>query len=161
MASIVFNNGEKAILDACLNGAGSSVGYDFGGGGPQMVPAPSDPWGVGLGTSSVSELNKASDVTAIDEIGTTSAGGYERQSLLRHGTGWPPASLTSGSFQSAATQVTFTFSGAPSPNGANMWFLAGSDVVGHDNALFGADLAQERTYSNGNQHQIDCELRLS
>ena len=102
-----------------------------------------------------------SDISAIEEIGSTTPNGYDRFSLDRHTDSWPASSLVTGAYQSSAVQATFTFSGTPSPNAANMWFLAGSDVVGADNALFGADLAQERTYASGNTHRVDCEFRLA
>ncbi len=159
MASILFNRGELALIGSLLSAQGTLGAYSAGG--VQLIPAESGQWGVGLGTSSIASLDKASDIDAIGEIGSVTPAGYDRQTLARNTTGWPTASIVNSSYQAAAPQVAFTFTGAPSPNGANMWFLAGSDTPGVDNALFGADLAAERTYSNGSTHTVDCEYRQS
>lgn len=163
MATIMFHNGERVFLNAVLNGAGAASAYSPDG--VQLAPAPgtgaSNQWGLGLATSSVSEVSKSSDIAAIGEIGTATPAGYDRFSLDRHTDSWPASSIVSGSHQTNAVQAEFSFSGAPSPNGAKMWFLAGSDVVGADNALFGADLAAERTYVSGNTHQVTCGHRHS
>ena len=163
MASIFFHRGERAFLDGILNGSGAAAAYTVDT--VQLIQPPGtgapNQWGIGLGTSAISELDKTSDIAAIEEIGSATPAGYDRFSLDRHTDSWPASSLVSGSYQSSAIQAEFTFSGTPAPNGARMWFLAGSDVVGADNALFGADLASERTYVSGNTHQVDCEFRLS
>ncbi|MDE2100542.1 MAG: hypothetical protein KGL39_25080, partial [Patescibacteria group bacterium] len=90
------------------------------------------------------------------EVGTTTAAGYARAIITRDqtATGWPASSLTSGHYQSTAPQVSFSFTGAPSPNGATLWFLAGSAVTNTDNCLFGADLSATRTYGNGDSQRV-------
>jgi hypothetical protein len=102
---------------------------------------------------------KADVMAQILELGTSTANGYARAALLRNQTSWPASTLVSGSYQTTAPQQTFTFSGAPSPNGATLWFIAGSSVINIDNCLFGADTAATRTFANGDTERITATYR--
>jgi hypothetical protein len=89
------------------------------------------------------------------EIGTSTAAGYARASISRDQSagGWPAATL-SGSYLSTTAQKSFSFTGAPNPNGATLWFVAGSTTTNHDNALFGSDTAATRTFGNGDTERV-------
>lgn len=102
--------------------------------------------------------NGTNTSTTIAEIGQSTANNYSRQSLSRAGGTWP-STLSSGSYQASAPQVTFSFTGAPSLNGATLWFLALNTTIGADNCLFGADLAATRTFSNGDTEKITITYR--
>lgn len=159
MASIIWNKGESSVIDAWLGGAGSAATY----GSPVLVPSGSGTvgaWGLGMGTRVGGVGSTKADVLAqILELGTTTAAGYARASLTRNQTSWPASSLSTGSFQSTAPQQSFTFSGAPSPNGATLWFLAGGATINIDNCLFGADTAATRTFANGDTERITPTYR--
>lgn len=159
MASIIWNKGEQSLIDAWLSGRGSAADY----GTPVTVPAGSGTvgdFGLGMGTRSGGVGSTKADVMAqILELGTSSAAGYARAALERSTTGWPAATLQSGSYQSEAPQKTFTFTGAPNPNGATLWFVAGSTTTNDDNALFGADTAATRTFANGDTERITVTYR--
>lgn len=90
------------------------------------------------------------------EVGTSAANGYARASISRDQAagGWPASSLSGGSYASTPSQKAFTFTGAPNPNGATLWFVAGSNTTNQDNALFGADTAQTRTFGNGDTERV-------
>ncbi len=96
--------------------------------------------------------------TTIAEIGQATPNGYARQSLSRAGGTWP-STLSTGSYQASAPQVTFTFTGTPTLNAATLWFLGLNTTVGADNCLFGADLAATRTFSNGDTEKITITYR--
>ena len=150
MASILWNVGERSVVDGWLGGQSNYLT-------PNIVPSAGGNWGLGLGTrvGGVGS-NKADLIATIAEIGTTTASGYARQSITRNqaGGGWPAASKPGASYQSTAPQVTFSFTNAPNPNGATLWFLAGTNVIGNDNAIFGADTAATRTFNNGDTERV-------
>ena len=160
MANILYNQGERSIIDAWLGGAGSSADYQS----PPIVPnagAPND-WGVGLGTRAGGVGTTKSDgVAQILELGATTPNGYGRALIERSQgvSGWPAASLVAGSYQTTGPQAEFTFTGAPNPNGATLWFMAGSTVVNADNVLLGSDLSSQRFYGNGEIQRITITYR--
>lgn len=101
--------------------------------------------------------HKADTITTIAELGTTLANGYARAPILRNQSvsGWPASTLVGSSYETTAAQVSFgLFTGAPNPNGATLWFLAGDTTINHDNALFGADLSATRTFGNGDSERV-------
>lgn len=161
MASILWNAGEYSELNSWLGGVGATAPV----GSPQLIPSASGTvgsWGLGLGTQSGGVgANKANLQAQILELGTTTANGYARAVLTRNQTSWPASTVVSGSNQSTAPQQLFTFTGAPIPNGATLWFLAGDTTIGHDNCLFGADTAAVRTYANGDTEQVTATMRCT
>ena len=167
MAAIIWNLGEQSAIDAWLTGRGSAANY----GSPVTVPAGSGTvgsYGLGMGTRVGGVGSTKSDVlTSIIELGKTqpantgSDGGYARAALSRDTSGWPAATLQTGSFQSTAPQQTFTFTGSPTVNGATLWFVAGSATNYNDNCLFGADTAAIRTFANGDTEKITPTFRMT
>jgi len=159
MAAIIWNTGEKSVIDAWLSGRGSAAAF----GSPVTIPAGSGTvgsFGLGMGTRVGGVGSTKADVMAqILELGTSTAAGYARQGLTRDTTGWPAATLVTTSYQSTAPQQTFTFTGAPSPNSATLWFVAGSTTTNNDNALFGADTAATRVFANGDTERITPTYR--
>lgn len=160
MATLLYHKGEKSLIDAWLSGRGSAADY----GSPVTVPDGTSPsnFGLGLGTRVGGVGSTRADVMAqILEVGTSVAAGYGRASLARSTSGWPAATLVTGHYQTTAPQQTFTFSGAPNPNGATLWFVAGSTTTNHDNVLFGADLAATRTFAASDVEKITATVALS
>jgi len=159
MASIIWNQGEKSVIDAWLSGRGSAANF----GSPVTIPSGSGSvgnFGLGLGTRVGGVGSTKADIMAqILELGTSTANGYARAALSRDTTGWPAATLVTGSFQSTAPQQSYTFTGAPSPNSATLWFVAGSTTTNNDNALFGADTAATRIFANGDTERITPTYR--
>jgi hypothetical protein len=157
MAYILWNKGEQSLINTWMGGFSAGV---------NNVPSASVYVGMGAKTGGVGADktvgNGTSTSTSLAEIGQTSAGGYARQAINRNAGGsggWPASSLSSGSHQSTAPQVTFTFTGTPNLNGATLWFVALTDVTGADNCLFGADLATTRNFSNGDTERITITYR--
>lgn len=150
MASILWNKGEQAFIDGFLGGQSNY-------GTPVVVPAPGANWGLGLGTRVGGVGSNKADVMAqILEIGTTTPNGYGRAAISRDQTagGWPASTKPGTSYQSTTAQKTFSFTGAPSPNGATLWFVAGTTTINNDNCLFGSDTAATRTFGNGDTERV-------
>lgn len=150
MAGIIWNKGEQAFIDGLLGGQSSY-------GSPQLVPAAGANWGLGLGTRVGGVGTTKSDAMAqILEVGVTTPNGYARATISRDQTagGWPASTKPATSYQSTAAQKSFTFTGAPAPNGATLWFVAGNTTTNTDNCLFGADLAATRTFGNGDTERV-------
>lgn len=128
-----------------------------------VVPAVGGNWGVGLGARSGGVgSNKADHISTIIEIG----GGYPgRQAIPRNTTGWPdPTSLVNSSYQCQAPSVTFTFTAAATygtSSSASLWFVAGSNTAGDDNALWGADMSTTRTFQSSDQEIITAVWRTA
>lgn len=117
-------------------------------------------FGVGLGTRGSGVGSTKADVMAqILEVGTTAANGYGRAAATRDTTGWPAATLVTTSYQSTGPQITISFIGSPNPNGATLWFVAGSTTTNNDNCLFGGDTAVTRNFANGDTEKITPTYR--
>lgn len=150
MASIIWNKGEQSLIDAWLGGQSAYLS-------PQSVPAAGGNWGLGLGTRVGGVGSTKADVMAqILELGTTVQNGYARATITRDQSagGWPASTKPGSSYQTTAAQKTFSFTGAPTPNGATLWFMAGDTTLNHDNCLFGADTAATRTFGNGDTERV-------
>lgn len=157
MAYILWNRGEQSLINTWLGGFSAGV---------NSVPSSSVFVGMGAKVGGVGADktvgNGTSTTTSLAEIGQTTAGGYTRQAINRNAGGsggWPASSLSSGSHQSTAPQVTFTFTGTPNLNGATLWFVALSGTIGTNDCLFGADLAATRNFSNGDTERITITYR--
>lgn len=163
MAYILWQKGEQSLINTWLGGFTSSTSA------APWVPSTSVYVGMGCKTGGVGSDktigNGTNPASSVAELGThasaPSSAGYSRQAIARDAgsTGWPQATVSSGSYQSTAPQVTFTFTGSPNQNGATLWFVALSSAKGDDNCIFGADLAATRTFSNGDTERITITYR--
>jgi hypothetical protein len=150
MASILWNKGEQSVIDGWLGGQSNYLT-------PAVVPTAGGNWGLGLGSRVGGVGSTKADVMAqILEIGTATPNGYARAVITRDQSagGWPAASKPGSSYQSTTAQKSFNFTGAPAPNGATLWFVAGSTTTNADNALFGADTTATRTFGNGDTERV-------
>jgi hypothetical protein len=154
MAAIIWNTGERSVCDGWLGGQSA---YTPSGETTVFVPAAAGNWGIALGTrASGVGSTKGDRMAQILEVGTSTANGYGRVAITRDQTagGWPASTKPGSNYQTTASQKTFSFTGAPNPNGATLWFIAGSTTINQDNAIFGADTAATRTFANGDTERV-------
>ncbi len=163
MATIVFQRMSQLVTDYVMGASGS------------ITPPAS--WTMGLSTTVVgSGANMARNSvwsatvsgTNVNEIGSTTASGYARQTIAKSinqaGIDWGTSSFDStfstGGQSTTADQVTFgAFSGAPSPNGANSWVLTDGSTLNAGQLYFAADTAATRTFANGDTEKVTATLK--
>lgn len=162
MATIVFQNMSQLVTD-----------YVLGNSGTEVPPAS---WTMGLSTTVVGSgsnmaRNSVWSVTIsgsnVNEIGSTTPAGYARQTIARTiaqgGIDWQTSTFdntfSTGGQSTTADQVTFTFSGAPSPNGANSWALTTGSTINAGDLYFAADTAATRTFANGDTEKVTATLK--
>jgi len=163
MATIVFQKMSQLVTDYVLGNSGSIL--------------PESPWYMGLSTTVVgsgSNMQRNSVWSAtvsgsnVNEIGSTTAAGYARQTIARSiaqgAVDWQASTFdntfSTGGQSTTADQVTFgAFSGAPSPNGANSWALTGGSTINAGSLYFAADTAATRTFANGDTEKVTATLK--
>jgi hypothetical protein len=163
MATIVFQPMSQLVTD-----------YVMGASGTEVPPAS---WTMGLSTTAVGSgaammRNSVWSVTVsgsnVNEIGSTTASGYARQTIARTiaqgGIDWGTSTFdntfSTGGQSTAADQVTFgAFSAAPSPNGANSWALTAGSTLNAGDLWFAADTAATRTFANGDTEKVTATLK--
>jgi hypothetical protein len=162
MATIVFQPMSQLVTDYVLGASGSET--------------PPSAWTMGLSTTVVGSganmmRNSVWSVTVsgsnVNEIGSGTANGYARQtiakSIAQGAIDWGTSSLdntfSTGGQSSTADQVTFTFSGAPSPNGANSWVITAGTTINAGDLYFAADTAATRTFAIGDTEKVTATLK--
>ena len=164
MATIVFQRMSQMLTD-----------YVLGASGTVTPPAA---WTVGLSTTVVGsgsnmQRNSVWSVTVsgsnVNEIGSTSAEGYARQtiakSIAQGAIDWGTSSLdntfATGGQSTTADQVTFgAFTGAgPSPNGANSWAITEGTTLNAGNLHVAADTAATRTFAVGDTEKVTATIK--
>jgi hypothetical protein len=160
MAVLVHQQMSKLVTDYVLGASGS-------------VTPPSS-WTMGLSTIAVGTQARNSVWSAtvtgtnINEIGSTTAAAYARQTIAKSinqaGIDWGTSTFdnttSTGGQSSAADQVTFgTFSGAPSPNGANSWVLTDGTTLNAGNPYCAGDTAATRTFANGDTEKVTATIK--
>jgi hypothetical protein len=160
MAVIVFQRLSQLLTDYVLGASGT-------------VTPPTD-WRVGLATLGVSTMARNSVLSAtvtgtnVNELGSTTASGYARQTIAKSiATGsidWGASTFdntpSTGGQSTAADQVTFgAFSAAPSPNGADSWFIAEAATLNAGNLHCAGDTAAERTFANGDTEKVTITIK--
>jgi hypothetical protein len=163
MAVIAFQQLSKLVTDYVLGNSGT-------------VTPPSG-WTIGLSTTAVgsgSNMARNSVWSAtvsgsnINEIGSTTAAGYARQTIARSiaqgAVDWQTSTFDSafstGGQSTTADQVTFgAFSAAPSPNGANSWVVTDGATLNAGNPYFAGDTAATRTFANGDTEKVTPTLK--
>ncbi len=141
--------------------------------GASATIVPPSPWKICLSTTAVSSLarNSAISVTVsgtnLNEIGSTTAAGYARQSIAATiGTGsidWVASTfdntLSTGGTSMAGDQVTFTFTGTPSPGATNSWFMGDGTTINAGQIYVAADTAATRNFANGDTEKVTPTLK--
>lgn len=160
MAVIVHQRMSQLVTDYVLGASGS------------IVPPAS--WTMGLSNVAVGSMARNSvwsatvSGTNINEIGSTTAAGYARQTIAKSinqaGIDWGTSTFdnttSTGGQSTAADQVTFgTFSGAPSPNGANSWVLTDGSTLNAGNPYVSGDTAATRTFANGDTEKVTATIK--
>lgn len=163
MATIVFQRMSQLVTD-----------YVMGASGTITPPAS---WTMGLSTTVVgsgSNMARNSVWSAtvsgsnVNEIGSTTAAGYARQTIAKSinqggidwGTSTFDSTFATGGQSTTADQVTFgAFSGAPSPNGANSWALTDGSTLNAGQLYFAADTAATRTFANGDTEKVTATIK--
>jgi hypothetical protein len=145
--------------------------YLLGASGTITPPAS---WTMGLSTIAVGTMARNSiwsvtvSGTNINELGSTTAAGYARQTIARTiaqaGIDWQASTFdnttSTGGQSTTADQVTFgAFSGAPSPNGANSWVVTDGSTLNAGQPYFAGDTAATRTFANGDTEKVTPTLK--
>lgn len=126
-----------------------------------------------LSTTAVSSMARNSSISAtvsgtnVNEIASTTAAGYARQAVARTiaqaGIDWAASTfdntLSTGGTSMAADQVTFSFTGTPSPNGANSWFIADVTTLNTGPIQVAADTAAVRNFANGDTEKVTATMK--
>lgn len=159
MAVIVHQKFSQLFTDYVLGGSGTIT--------------PPGTWYMGLTTIAVGTQARNSIISAtvsgsnINEIGVTPQG-YARTTIARSiaqgATDWGTSTfdntLSTGGQSTTADQVTFgTFTGAPTPNGANAWFLSDVSTVNGGVAYCSGDTAATRTFANGDTEKVTATVK--
>ncbi len=163
MATIVFQRMSQLLTDYVLGASGS------------ITPPAS--WTMGLSTTVVGSganmaRNSVWSVTVsgsnVNEIGSTTAAGYARQTIAKSinqaGIDWGTSTFdntfSTGGQSTAADQVTLgAFSGAPSPNGANSWAITEGTTLNAGNLHVASDTAATRTFANGDTEKVTATIK--
>lgn len=161
MAVISFRRASDLYTDYVLGNSGSVT--------------PPAGWTLALSTTAVSTMARNSAWSAtvsgtnVNEIGSSTAAGYARQTIARTiaagGVDWVASTfdntLSTGGSTTSADQVTFgAFSGAPSPNGANSWELTDGSTLNAGQLYFAGDTAATRTFANGDTEKVTPSVKV-
>lgn len=159
MSVIVFQRWTDLHLNYILGASGSIT--------------PPGTWESALSITSVSSLARNSSISAtvsgtnLNELASTTAAGYARQAIAASiGTGsidWNASSfdntLSTGGTSMASDQVTFTFTGTPSPNGANSFFLGDGTSLNAGQIYMAGDTAATRNFANGDTEKVTLTVK--
>lgn len=159
-AVIVFQRLSQLVTDYVLGASGS-------------ITPPTD-WRILLSTTAVSSMARNSVLsvtvtgTNVNEIGSSTAAGYARQTVAKSinqaGIDWGTSTfdntLSTGGQSTQADQVTFgAFSGAPSPNGANSWAMSDGATLNAGQLYCAGDTAATRTFAVGDTEKVTITLK--
>ena len=166
MAALAFQRLSQLVTDYVLGNSGSIV--------------PPSSWTMGLASTNVgsgggsdyardSVWSAVVSGTNINELGSTTAAGYARQTIARTiaqgGIDWQASvfdnTFSTGGQSATADQVTFgAFTGSgPSPNGANSWVLTDGATLNAGNPYFAVDTAATRTFATGDTEKVTATLK--
>lgn len=162
MAAIVFQRWSQLGTDYVLGASGS------------IVPPAS--WKVALSTTAVSTMARNSAWSAsvsgtnVNEIGSTTAAAYARQTIAASiNTGsidWNTSTfdntLSTGGQSTVGDQVTFgAFTGSgPTPNGANSFAITDGVTLNAGQLYFAADTAATRTFALGDTEKVTPTVKV-
>lgn len=147
----------------------SQLGTDYIMGASASITPPAS-WKAALATTGTGSLNKSTSAWSatvsganVNELGSTTANGYARQTINRDqtGAGWAASTTDATGATTVGAQVTFTFTGAPSPNGANSWVISDGTTLNAGQLYFAADTAAARTFANGDTEKVTPSLKGS
>lgn len=107
--------------------------------------------------------------TNANELGSTTVNGYARQAIAKSinqagidwGTSVFDSTFSTGGQSTTADQVTYTFTGAPNPNGANSWVLTDGTTLNAGQLYFTGDTAATRTFANGDTEKVAPAIKAT
>lgn len=147
----------------------SQLGTDYVMGASATITPPTS-WKICLATSATSGYNKSTSAWSatvsganVNELASTTAAGYARQTINKDqtGAGWGASTTDATGATTTGAQVTFSFTGAPSPNGANSWICSDGTTLNAGQLYFGADTAATRSFANGDTEKVTPSLKGS
>jgi hypothetical protein len=149
MATIVFQRWTDLHLNYILGASGTIT--------------PPTSWYIMLSSIAVSSFARNTAFASATEI---TGGGYSRQAIARTiaqaGIDWAASTfdntLSTGGTSMAGDQVTFSFSGTPTTNGANSWVMTGA-ASGADQLYVSADTAATRNFANGDTEKVTATIK--
>lgn len=158
-ATIVFQRWTDLHLNYILGNSGTIT--------------PPSSWSMCLSTTSVSTMARNSALSAtvsgtnVNEIGSTTPAGYGRQTVARTiaqaGVDWAASTfdntLSTGGTSMAADQVTFSFTGTPSPGATNSWFMGDGATINAGQIYVAADTAATRNFANGDTEKVTATVK--
>lgn len=141
--------------------------------GASATITPPSSWQIGLSTTAVSSMARNSAISAtvtgtnLNEIGSTTAAGYARQAVARTiaqaGIDWAASTfdntLATGGTSMAADQVTFSFTGTPSPGATVSWFMSDGTTINAGQIYVAADTAATRNFANGDTEKVTATIK--
>jgi hypothetical protein len=149
--------------------------YVMGASGTITPPAS---WTMGLSTTVVgsgANMARGSVWSAtvsgsnVNEIGSSTAGGYARQTIAKTinqagidwGTSTFDSTFATGGQSTTADQVTFGAftSPVPAPNGANSWVMTDGATLNAGQLYFAADTAATRTFALGDTEKVTATIK--
>lgn len=145
----------------------SLLGTDYVMGASASITPPAS-WKPALATSPTSGYNKTTSVWSatvsganVNELASTTASGYARATINKDqtGAGWAAGTTDATGATTAGAQVTFTFTGAPAPNGANSWVISDGVTLNAGQLYFAADTAAARSFANGDTEKVTPSLK--
>lgn len=163
MAVLAFQRMSQLVTD-----------YVMGNSGTITPPAS---WTLALSTTAVgSGANMARNSvwsatvsgSNVNEIGSTTASGYARQTIAKSinqaavdwGTSTFDSTFATGGQTTTADQTTFgAFSAAPNPNGAVSSVLTDGSTLNAGQLYFAGDLAATRTFANGDTEKVTPAIK--
>lgn len=162
MATVVYYSMSRLVTDYVMGASGTEIPPSA-----WTMGLASNPIGSGAGITRASIWSVTVSGSNVNELGSSAANGYGRQTIAKSiatgstdwGTNSPDITFATGGQSTAADQVTFTFTGAPSPNGANSWQLTETGTINTGDLWFGADTAATRTFANGDTEKVIATLK--
>jgi len=136
---------------------------------------PPTSWKICLSTTAVSTMARNSAISAtvsgtnVNEIGSTTAAGYARQDVARSiaqaGIDWAASSfdntLATGGTSQAHDQVTFSFTGTPSPGATLSFFMGDGTTINAGQIYMASDTAATRNFANGDTEKVTTTVKSS
>lgn len=160
MAVLVFQRGDELYSD-----------YVMGASSVATSKVPPATWYIAMATRLVSNYSKTASVwsatdtgTNVAEIGSSVAANYARQAINhdQSAAGWAQSTSDSTGANTNGPQVTYpTFSGAPTPNGANSWHCTDGTTINAGNLYFGGDTTATRTFGAGDVEKITPSVKTN
>lgn len=142
--------------------------YILGNSGSITPPAS---WKIALATTACAAYNKSTSAwsatvsgTNVNEVGSSVAASYARQTVNRDqtGAGWAAGTTDATGATTTGAQVTFgAFGSGLSPNGANSVVVTDGTSLNAGQLYFAFDTAATRTFASGDTEKATPSLKAA